>query len=69
MCVSSYLTGGLVLITPYLFYQDPYICDGKHQKECFDFVCGLDPTDRMYYIPDPSIYTLSNKFGDFRCDS
>ena len=26
MCFISYLTGGMMLITPYLFYQDPYDC-------------------------------------------
>jgi VIT1/CCC1 family predicted Fe2+/Mn2+ transporter len=26
MSLVSYLTGGMMLITPYLFYQDPYIC-------------------------------------------
>lgn len=26
MSLISYLTGGMMLITPYLFYQDPYVC-------------------------------------------
>jgi VIT1/CCC1 family predicted Fe2+/Mn2+ transporter len=25
-CLVGYLTGGLMLITPYLFFQDPYNC-------------------------------------------
>jgi hypothetical protein len=25
-CITGYLCGGLMLITPFLFYQDPYNC-------------------------------------------
>ena len=34
-CLVGYLTGGLMLITPYLFYQDPYVCgDDYSTKQC-----------------------------------
>jgi MFS family permease len=32
-----------------------------------DFVCQKSPEERGPYIPSPSINTLGNKFGDYRC--
>lgn len=28
-CLVCYLCGGITLITPFLFYQDPYVCPVK----------------------------------------
>lgn len=41
MCIISYLTGGLMLILPYLFYQDPYVCPSQSSTQCLEFVCTL----------------------------
>lgn len=70
MCVLGYLTGGLMLITPYIFYQDPYQCpDSIPGSNCFDYVCSLPLDVRAAFIPaNPTIDSLANKFGDFRCD-
>lgn len=48
MCLLGYLTGGLMLMTPYLFYQDPYQCDTTPPPgmTCFDFVCSKPLADR-----------------------
>lgn len=70
MSLISYLTGGMMLITPYLFYQDPYVCPSQsllNPKSCLDFVCSKPVEERVLYIPEPSIHTLGNKFGDYRC--
>jgi len=69
-CVVGYLCGGLMLITPFLFYQDDYVCSpNETSQSCFDYVCGLPVDLRAKHIPEPSIYSLANQFGDFRCSS
>lgn len=41
-CIVGYLCGGLMLIIPYLFYQDPYDCTGKYAGDnCQEHVCSL----------------------------
>ena len=42
LSVISYLAGGLMLIAPYLFYQDPYTCHGLNLsgQECTDYICS-----------------------------
>ena len=66
----SYLSGGCSFIFPYLFYQDPYHCPtGMNANNCKTFVCSLPADQRGPYIPEPSMKTLGNKFGDYRCDS
>ena len=68
-CIVAYLCGGLMLITPYLFYQDPYDCGpGYSEKQCYDLACGTAANDRDQYInPNPTMISLANQFGDFRC--
>ena len=42
-CVIGYMCGGLMLIIPFLFYEDPYDCKGDYPADsCFDEVCKLD---------------------------
>lgn len=44
-CIVGYLCGGLMLIIPFLFYQDPYECkETVIGSTCFDYVCNLDPS-------------------------
>ena len=70
LCVVGYLVGGITLMTPFLFYQDPYACPPPATaKNCLHFVCKLTPVGREAYIPTPTIYSLSNKFGDYRCEA
>lgn len=42
-CVMIYMSGGLLFVTPFLFFQDPYQCSGSlSQEACLNFVCGLN---------------------------
>lgn len=69
-CVVGYLCGGLMLITPFLFFQDPYSClpsELPAGSTCFDYVCGLEADKRSHFVPTPSMYSLANEFGDYRC--
>ena len=67
-CIVGYLCGGLMLIIPFLYYQDPYVCNETFPgNNCQDYVCSLAPSARASYIPQKSMHTLANKFGDFRC--
>ena len=38
-------------------------------KQCLDHVCALNPQQRLPFIPEPSIVSFANRFGDFRCPS
>jgi len=41
-CLMVYMAGGLTLMVPFLFYQDPYTCDPSFtEKACLDYVCSL----------------------------
>ena len=64
-CTIGYLTGGLMLSPPYLFYEDPYVC-GPEIANCKEYVCGLE-SGRGGFRPVPSMRTIANKFGDYRC--
>lgn len=67
-CIVGYLCGGLLLIIPFLYYQDPYVCPDKFPGDnCQEYVCSFSPSERVYFIPEKSMQTLANKFGDFRC--
>ena len=64
----GYLSGGFMLITPYLFYQDPYVCHETYPgKTCFEHACSLDLQERVPFIPKRSMITIGNSFGDYRC--
>jgi hypothetical protein len=40
-CLVVYMAGGLTLMIPYLFYQDPYFCgEGIPESTCRDTVCS-----------------------------
>lgn len=60
----------LLFSTPFLFYQDPYDCSSlSPDVDCKDYVCSLDPSQRLPYIPTPTINSLANDLGDHRCPS
>ena len=42
LSMISYLTGGLALMAPYLFYQDPYTCPGLalSGQSCTNYICS-----------------------------
>ena len=69
LCILSLQCGGLDLMTPFLFYQDPYSCEGLSSKDCKDMVCDLPYDQRKAYIPmETTIKSFANKFGeDYRC--
>lgn len=51
-CIVSYLCGGLMLIIPFLYYQDPYVCpSGFPGSNCQDYVCSLESVKRASFIP------------------
>ena len=42
LCLIGFITGGIVLVTPFLFYQDPYHCSNNLVgKQCLNYVCLL----------------------------
>ena len=69
-CLLTYVSGGIMLMPSFLFFQDNYICkDQPTAKACLDFVCSLDPPQRAEYLPQPpSILSVVNKFGDYHCE-
>jgi hypothetical protein len=67
-CIVGYLCGGLMLIIPYLFYQDPYDCSSEGLTQgCLEFVCTKSEAERIHFFPQKSFSSLANEFGDFRC--
>jgi hypothetical protein len=43
-CLIMYLNGGLMFMTPFLFYEDPYDCEWNKTippADCKRFVCDL----------------------------
>ena len=72
MSMANYVCGGLYFITPFLFFTDNYHCPADTplgDSSCRDYVCSLPPEQRLAYVPSPSMHTLGNEFGDYRCDS
>ena len=69
-CLLTYISGGLMLMPSFLFFQDSYTCkDQLTAKACLDFVCSLDPPQRAEYLPQPpSILSVVNKFRDYHCE-
>jgi hypothetical protein len=68
LSIVQYLCGGLFLVAPFLFYQDPYQCTSSPDgMSCHQYVCSLNPQDRMAFIPETSLRSIPNNFGDFRC--
>lgn len=69
-CAMSYMAGGLLFITPFLFFQDPYQCQGLPEAtSCLALVCSLPPAQREQYVPTPTIFSLADKFADYRCNA
>jgi hypothetical protein len=53
----SLLCGSVILITPFLFYEDKYNCDKLEiatdtYKQCLDLICEFPLEAREYYLPD-----------------
>jgi MFS family permease len=68
--LACYLCGGFVLITPFLFFQDPYTCPASiDPASCTNYVCNLPADHRQPYIPENSMMTLADKLGDYRCNT
>ena len=69
LSMVSFYMGAVILITPFLFYEDQYDCSSfSSKKTCFDEICKMDLEDRRQYIPEEIyIRSFSNKFGDYRC--
>jgi MFS family permease len=70
-CVCSYLCTGLLLMKPFLFFEEPYLCPASLNLDaqgCFDYVCTLPKDQRLSFIPNISISSLANQLGDFRCN-
>ena len=54
-CLFWFITGNILLGTPFLFYQANYTCtEYSSNSECHDFVCNIeDEAERKPYIKDP----------------
>lgn len=66
--LACYLCGGLSFITPFLFFQDPYSCSSlSNSKSCQEYVCSLPNNQRLEFLQVPSLITLADKMGDYRC--
>lgn len=60
LCILGYLVGGIMLITPYIFYQDPYKCEATPLgKTCLEYVCSLPLEQRVPFIQTPTIKSLA----------
>ena len=68
-CIGACICGQYTSVTPFLFYQDQYQCSSIPSGfiSCLEYVCSLPAGNRANYLPTPSMYTLANKFGDYRC--
>lgn len=63
-----YFCGQLLFGVPFLFFQDPYSCDGFDPSiNCKEFVCALDQPERMAYLRHITIKSLAAELGDYRC--
>lgn len=61
------IMGSTNFFLPFVFYQGNYQCpDGV--TNCKDYVCSLPANQRTQFIHD-DLFSLTSKFGDFRCDS
>ena len=70
LMIMAGIAGSMPLLTPFLFYQDPYECPQETTpKECKDWVCSHIPEERAAFIPKALIYSIANKYGDYRCPS
>ena len=69
LALINYLQGCINFIAPYIFYQEPYSCpNSSDEASCYTKVCSLPLSERSAYIPESSIYSIPNQFGDFRCE-
>lgn len=48
-CILGVIFGGIMFVTPFVYYQDPYDCLSANLPSgtnCNDYVCGLPPSQR-----------------------
>lgn len=70
LSLVQYICGGLFLVAPFILYQEPYQCASSTEGlSCHDYVCSLTPSERLAFVPESSIKTITNDFGDFRCSA
>jgi MFS family permease len=69
----SLLSGGVILMTPFLFYEDKYNCTKLEvpydsYKDCLEQICKYSLHDREKFLPEQlEIHSFASKFGDYRC--
>ena len=56
-------------VSTYLFYQQPYLCNGVQSTACSKHVCSLPPSQRTQYQSPHIISTLGNQNTNFNCQS
>ena len=54
-------------INPYLFYQQPYQCNGVQSAHCTQHVCSLPLAQRQQYLTSPQINSLGNNHPSYFC--
>ena len=65
----SLLGASTFFVNTYLFYQQPYVCNGVQSTACNQHVCSLPPAQRVHYQSPQTISTLGNRNTDFNCQS
>ena len=63
----SMLAASSFYINPYLFYQQPYQCNGVQSTHCTQHVCSLPLTQRQQYLTPPMISSLGNLDQTYFC--
>lgn len=54
-------------VNTYLFYQNPYLCNGVQSAQCTQHVCSLPPEKRVNYESPQAIYSLGNEKSHYFC--
>jgi len=61
LSLVQFLCGGIFLLAPYIFYQEPYHCSqGTEGLTCHEYVCSLPPTERIAFIPEASLKSIAS---------
>ena len=62
------LAASSFFINPYLFYQQPYLCNGVQSTHCTQHVCSLPLAQRQQYLAHPMISSLGNNNPIYFCN-
>jgi MFS family permease len=70
LSMIQFICGGLFLLAPYIFYQEPYQCPSSAgELNCHSYVCSLPAEERLAFTPESPLKSISSDYGDFRCST